>query len=100
MRYTGQLNCVQSVQIGDRFGFQNGLFAKRSSTPHRTAAQQALPRPLRARRYVITLHTAAHRERIGSASPAQRSRSVFYTKLVAERGQGGSRYASATPATR
>jgi len=24
---------------------------------------------------------------------AQRQRSVFYTKLVAERGQGGSRYA-------
>jgi len=34
------------------------------------------------------------------ATPAQRQRSVFYTKLVAERERGGNRYASATPALR
>jgi hypothetical protein len=40
------------------------------------------------------------RIRIARAAVAQRQRSVFYTKLVAERGQGGNRHASNAPAPR
>ena len=70
MRYTDQLNCVQSVQIGARLGFQKLLFAKRSSTPAKRAAAQPLPRPRRARL------TQTIRIRNASATPPQRQRNV------------------------